>query len=145
MTNEERAALREEVENLTIKQARARGETATETLRVLAELGIAHALPPGTRIDLGASMPQGLRTLTLPSGAAIQTPTQCPVCGRPTDGTAKSFAECQLGPECLAMSHRQTNKPALVHTLPGPNGTAVVGDRAALLAQPAFGPDGEPT
>lgn len=40
MTDAERAALRDEIEGLTIRQARARGEVAAETLRILSELGI---------------------------------------------------------------------------------------------------------
>ncbi len=136
MTDEARAALRDDIENLTIRQARERGDVARETLRVLEELGLAEhramLTPAVTRVT----------TATAPATPAALT--MCPCCGRECDGKAVGFAACPLGVECPAMAHKQTNKQTLVHSLSGP-GTAVVGDRATLLAQPAFDANGEPT
>lgn len=139
MTDDERTALRSEIEDLTIKQARVRAETAEETLRILADLGIVTRAAPrlAPSVATGAAPPA-------PMSAAATG--MCPCCGRALDGAARSFAECPLGVECPAMAHKQTNKQTLVHSLSGP-GTAVLPavDRATLLAQPAFDASGEPT
>ena len=139
MTDDERTALRDEIDGLTIKQARARIELAEETLRILSELGLANFGGAGVTAHT-ARAADGLATRVSPSVL-----TECPGCGRVPDGTAVGFSSCSLGVECIAMTHKQTNKQALVHTLGGPGATAVTGDRAALLAMPAFDSSGEPT
>ena len=120
----------EQIDALTIAEVRAIAARASDALKTLRDLGLVPSAPRITPLDIGGS----------PSIAA----SRCPVCARAI-GSATSFAECALGIECPAVANRKTNKPQLVHTLAGPNGnTAVMGDRASLLAQPAFDADGNP-
>ena len=126
----------DEIDLLTIKQVRVIAERASDALKTLRDLGLTG--PAGAVGLSGGSVPRVLNP------APIIASDRCPVCARAI-GTATSFAECALGVECPAVANRKTNKPALVHTLSGPNGaTAVTGDRAALLAQPAFDAEGNP-
>lgn len=150
MTDEEKAALREDIENLTIKQARARAETATETLRVLSGLGIVAGV---------VAQDVGLRMLTLPSGAPAPTPDSpfpCAGCGREKPQAPREAVQARACDVCgnnlpardgaVSIAPGVTNKPAIVR-----NGAvaAVVStlspeERAAKLALPAFGADGMP-
>jgi hypothetical protein len=127
MTDEERAALRDEIEGLTIRQARARGEQATETLRVLAELGIA----PAARAASSAP------TVMIPA-----LPTVCPVCNRPL-GEPASVDGCALGVECPAVASRAAS-PGVPKTNKGHPVGLSAEERAARLKAPAFDAKGEP-
>jgi hypothetical protein len=135
MTDAERAALRDEIEGLTIRQARARGEQATETLRVLAELGITSGRPatntPGPqRADIGT--------------AIGPTPlfSNCPVCGRAL-GEPASVDGCALGVECPAVASRAA-APGVPKTNKGHPVGLSAEERAARLKAPAFDAKGEP-
>jgi hypothetical protein len=140
MTDEERAALRDEVESLTIRQAKALGEKATETLRILGELGL---MSPAT-----AGAGQKLPRMDSPRQEPAAPLTRCPVCTC-APGDPPPLDPCVLGAECLAFvgspkAQKMTNKGPvgavqLKHTLPGPGL-----DRAAMLAAPAFDADGNP-
>lgn len=145
MTDEDRTALRESIEGMTIREARLLAEKSEETLRVLGELGIAQPRTQGVgqAPQVAIGLPPGARPLGLVPPLSAAATGMCPCCGRLLDGTATSFSDCTLGLDCPAMAHRQTNKPnGVVHSLPT-NPHAVLGDRAALLAMPAIGPDGD--
>ena len=124
----------EQIDALTIAEVRAIAARASDALKTLRDLGLTQPLPvEGRYVAIDR---------TKPAPAIAQD--LCPVCARAI-GSATSFAECALGVECPAVANRKTNKPQLIHALAGPNGNmAVTGDRAALLAQPAFDEEGDP-
>lgn len=138
MTDAERAALREEIQDLTIRQAKARGEVATETLRLLAELGLA-AQPFGlAQAVAGTAFPVTIaRTpIPLPQNA-------CPVCSRVIGEPATDLEVCSLGIECPAVAARATT-PGVRKTNKGHPVGLTAEEMARLRAAPAFDEHGEP-
>lgn len=132
----------DDIDKLTIAEVRAICERAESALRTLNELGLAQLRPP----VLAA---RGIPTVIQHNApvVAAASPYPCPGCGRTAVeklGEPASPIECQLCGNHLplepgAQGVRMTNKGPLVMD------ADMLARRQALIAQPAFGPDGEPT
>lgn len=133
----------EDIDKLTIAEVRAIAERAAAALKLLRELGIRDAA-----IGVGPAAPAfaAPRLVAVPTPAP-SSPFPCPGCGRTAvekPGEPASPIECQLCGNHLpldpnAPGARQSNKGPLVMD------ADMLARRQALISQPAFGPDGEPT
>lgn len=129
----------DEIDKLTISEVRAIAERAGEALRLLRELGIRDVA-----VGVGTAPAPRLAVVPTPAPAS---PYPCAGCGREAvekPGEPASPIECQLCGNHLplpagANGSRVSNKGPLVMD------ADMLARRQALIQQPAFDEDGEPT